>query len=340
MLDKNYNIEKSKALVWAKFNQFNAGELKVLDTYLSKIDARSPGSYRVTFTKREYCDLMGLHPETKTEQLKKYTKHLLGNVVTIDTEKGYRQYTLFTFAECELDEELGQNVVTICCNQELKELFFNLAEDGYVRYKLKNSIALGSQYSILLYGLLKDKIKTGTSKIALNSIEWRVDLKELREYLGATEKSYDAFKEFNRSILQKSQEEINRHTDINFEYEKILKGRLTRGIKFIITEKIEPRKLQMPGQIDLIPDEDPEKRKRLQLFIDVLPSSLTLDQVDVLQSLARDRVPFAFDGPTGMDLRVHDYLEEKVNLMKTQTKPVIPAAHYSWLRKAVIEDWK
>ena len=44
MLDERYWVEKSKALVWAQFQDYSPGELKILDTYLSRIDPRNPES--------------------------------------------------------------------------------------------------------------------------------------------------------------------------------------------------------------------------------------------------------------------------------------------------------
>ena len=58
MLDEKYIVEKSKALVWAQFQDYSPGELKILDTYLSRIDARNPDSSLVTFTKKEYEDVL------------------------------------------------------------------------------------------------------------------------------------------------------------------------------------------------------------------------------------------------------------------------------------------
>ena len=106
MLDEKYLVEKSKALVWAQFQDYSSGELKILDTYLSRINPRDPDSSLVKFTKKEYAELMGLDADLRTEQLKGYTSGLLSNVVTIDMpEKGYVQYPLFSEAKCFLDEE-------------------------------------------------------------------------------------------------------------------------------------------------------------------------------------------------------------------------------------------
>ena len=155
MLKDTNIVEKSKVLVWAKFQDYGIGELKILDTYLSRINARDPESALVSFTKKEYADLMGIDPNIRTSQLKAYTAGLLRNVVTIDLPgEGYVQYPLFSKAECRYDNELGQVLIKIRCHEELKPAFFDLAQKGYVQYQLKNVIALNSQFSIRLYTML------------------------------------------------------------------------------------------------------------------------------------------------------------------------------------------
>ena len=73
MLDENALVEKSKRFIWAKYTGWSARELAVFDTYLSRINARNPGSAEVVFTKREYEELMGLK-EVRPEQLNRYVK--------------------------------------------------------------------------------------------------------------------------------------------------------------------------------------------------------------------------------------------------------------------------
>ena len=81
MLKDNNIVEKSKALVWAKFKDYSLGQLKVLDTYLSRINARDTDSDFVSFTKQEYAELIGLKDDIKASQLKPHLRKLLANVV-------------------------------------------------------------------------------------------------------------------------------------------------------------------------------------------------------------------------------------------------------------------
>lgn len=348
MLDEKYIVEKSKALVLATFQDYGAGELKILDTYLSRINARKPDASLVSFTKTEYAELMGLDSDLRTEQLKVYTKRLLSNVVTIDVPgKGYKQYPLFSVAECELDENTGHVTISIDCHPILKPAFFNLARDGYVRYQLKNTISLKSQYSVRLYPRLK-----------YQRFSWTVSVKELREILGATKASYDVFKDFNKHVIQKAVKEINEITDITVTTENIRKGKSVESIKFNVTEKIQ--RVISKEEADLIEAEHAEveadegqmtfddlngstyvdaddPNDPLAFFVDALPTGFNREQVELLVSLAREHKPGDVAYGPAADLWLHSYLDQKTKLMKATPNVMNP---FGWMRRAIMEDWK
>jgi hypothetical protein len=346
VLDEKYIVEKSKALVWAQFQDYSPGELKILDTYLSRIDPRNPDASLVTFTKKEYAELMGLDSDIRTEQLKTYTGGLLSNVVTIDLpEKGYVQYPLFSEAKCYLDDKSGQVTIEVDCNHKLKAAFFDIARNGYVRYQLKNIISLKSQYSVRLYPKLKDR-----------PFGWTIKVAELRKMLGATATSYDVFKDFNKHVLQKAIKEINEITDITVTTENVRKGRSVESIRFKVTEKAnhviskEDTELlckekedtdmnQMfidavltPSYVDPDDPDDP-----LALFASALPPSFTREQVEMLRLLALDHLPFTVGTLEDRDLWLHDYLYKKTKLLEATPDVYAP---FAWLRRAVAEDWQ
>jgi hypothetical protein len=346
MLDEKYIVEKSKALVWAQFQDYSPGELKILDTYLSRINPREPDSSLVTFTKKEYAELMGLDSDIRTEQLKAYTGGLLSNVVTIDLpDKGYVQYALFSEAKCYLDDKTGQVTIEVDCNHKLKAAFFDIAKNGYVRYQLKNIISLKSQYSVRLYPKLKDR-----------PFGWTISVAELREMLGATAASYDVFKDFNKHVLQKAIKEINDVTDITVTTENIRKGRSVESIKFKVFEKsphvISKEDAELFGDVQ---EEEPDENQMsmaevfsahfvdpddpddyLALCASALPSNFTREQVELLRLLALEHMPYDLRSLEERDLWIHDYLYKKVKLMEATPDVQSP---FAWLRKAVMEDW-
>ena len=341
MLDEKYIVEKSKALVWAQFQDYSSGELKILDTYLSRINPREPDSSLVTFTKKEYADLMGLDADIRTEQLKTYTGGLLSNVVTIDLpDKGYVQYPLFSEAKCYLDEKSGQVTIEVDCNHKLKTAFFDLAKNGYVRYQLKNIISLRSQYSVRLYPKLKDR-----------PFGWTVSVEELRQILGATASSYDVFKDFNKHVLQKAIKEINDITDIDVTTENIRKGRSVVSIKFTVKEKKqilldkeqadllameEEEQISLDGVTDAEPSPIDDPEDPLALCASALPADFSREQVELLRNLAVDHLPFTVGSLAEKEMWLFEYLQKKTLLMRAAHNVQSP---FGWLRQAVAEDW-
>lgn len=229
-LKDNYIVQKCEPLLLMRTVPFELGELKVLDTYISRINSHDDNCTSVTFTKTEYEQLMGLertHPQT----LKKYLRSLLQKVVDIPMPNGYMLFSLFTAAKCEKDEYEQWNI-TLACSEQAKELFFNIEQLGYLKYELKNVLSLTSKYSFLLYLYLRKERYRG---------EWVISLKELREQhldIKNTE-TYLNFKYFNRDILDKAVNEVNEKTDINFVYETVKTGRRVTGIQFKLIKVIE-----------------------------------------------------------------------------------------------------
>ena len=322
-LDLNHNIEKSKTLIWSKFSKYSLNEMRLVETYLSKINARDENSSEVTFSLNEYLTLLGYQePEKVTSaRIQKTLDKFLSTKIKISlgNDKDYRFVNLFSDATVlSSNPEFDKRTVTIDCNPKLKEVFFNLAEDGYIEYKLDYSLQLKSKYSIKLYSLLKDKAYFK---------EWRVDLKELREFLGATNKNNESFREFNK-VLQNCMEEINRVTDITFSYDKITKGRLTRGIVFKIKNNYRKKRkvietTELPGQLNFndAPTANirtPEEQSAFNYCKDILGEyNFTDEQIDKLMEIAEKLVPSHFTADKSPAyLYVGDILKEKVEAIE------------------------
>lgn len=226
-ISDNNLVEKSKSLVWAKFRDYTAGELRLLEVYLSRINPRDPSSSRVEFTLAEYRELLGLK-SLDARRIKPQIKHFLGNTVSIpiDKEKGtFESFVLFTRAKLDYVPETRSYVVAITCNPDLRSIFFDIAESGYVRYRLRYTSRMKSQYSILLYSILRDWLN-------MDSKPHEISLKKLREQLGAMEASYDVYKNLRKRVLDVAVDEINAVSDIVVTYEPVLVARKAVAVKF------------------------------------------------------------------------------------------------------------
>ena len=64
-----------------------------------------------------------------------------------------------------------------------------------------------------------------------------ISIKELKKFLNCTAVRYNEFKFFNSEILKKCHKEINKKTDISYNYTTIKKGRNVFAIRFEIYKK-------------------------------------------------------------------------------------------------------
>ncbi len=232
-LSTAYMIEKSKSLIWANFSEYDVNALRLLEIYLSRINARNPESARVEFTVAEYNRILGTTSIEKAE-LDRSTDLIMGTKIKLEIPgKGLYKRVLFPTCDIEMDESQNCNVVTLECHPDLREVFFNLAGDGYTRYRLSAVIKLSSRYSLLLYGFLRDTVykKEG----------FEISVDSLRERLGV--KKYPAFRDFNKWVIKKSVEEINEKTDLKVKYETVTKGRRVIALRF--RSNIKPTKKQL-----------------------------------------------------------------------------------------------
>lgn len=238
-LRDNNLVEKSRSLVWAKLRSYTAGELRLLEVYLSRINPRDPDSSSVSFSFPEYRRLLGM-PSLTVRNVRPQLDHFLGNVVYIPLpdKDGYsfQAYTLFTKAEVR---KKNGNVytITISCNPDLRPVFFDIAQTGYIHYRLIYTLSMKSQYSILLYSMIRDWIRDQAE------ITKEIDLDRLREQLGATDQSYQSFKNLKKRVLDRAVTEITEVSDVSVDYDKIKKGREIVAIVFHVKVKAD---CQMP----------------------------------------------------------------------------------------------
>ena len=134
---------------------------------------------------------------------------------------------------------------------------------------LSDTLSLKSVYSLRLYEMLKSsydyqnylKKADGVQILDYNLTELKLELgiinsggsKEIKSELEKEYPDYDRidelvektgqqikykeYKIFNRNVLNKAKEELNKKTSLNVDYEPIKKGRRTVGIRFVVSKK-------------------------------------------------------------------------------------------------------
>ena len=165
------------------------------------------------------------------------------------------------------DASFKDGTLKLRYNNSLTDKIVNL-QKNYTVLSLADTLSLKSVYSLRLYEMLKSAydykkaltkeageqafdynltelklelgiINSGGSKEIKSELEKdfpdydRID--ELAEKTGQTK--YKEYKIFNRNVLSKAKDELNKKTSLNVDYEPIKSGRRAVGIRFFVSQK-------------------------------------------------------------------------------------------------------
>lgn len=337
-LDQKYWVQKADPLIAMKSVPFTLGELKILDTYISRINAADDTRRTVIFTKEEYEELMGLSC-ANPRALQKHIKALLSRVPELympDDE--YISFVLFEKAYYHKDE-YGKPIIELTCTETSKNLFFCIGKYHYFKYALENVINLTRKASYLLYLHILTNRYRG---------EWELLLNELRdEVLDCKEQaSYQEYKIFKNRVLDPAVKEVNKKTDCHFTYEPIKRGRKVAKIKFIYQSQEQE---QLDGQLSLLDveeqleglDEESISLKRygskLAYFIGDIAckNEFTVEQVQVIKDLVIKIIP------QNDVMERCNYVISQMNIMNAYDTPKDPIKNrFNYLRKMLEKELK
>ena len=165
------------------------------------------------------------------------------------------------------DASFKDGTLVLRYNNSLTDKIVNL-QKNYTVLSLSDTLSLKSVYSLRLYEMLKAAYdykkavtkETGEQAFDYNLTELKLELgiinsggskeiktelekdypdydriDELAEKTGQTK--YKEYKIFNRNVLSKAKEELNKKTSLDIDYEPIKCGRKTAGIRFFVNQK-------------------------------------------------------------------------------------------------------
>lgn len=309
--ENKLTVQKSLPLFSLWRSEMSLAEFKILDTYLSRINSRMPEKRTVTFTKGELEQLLGVKKINKADLLTRL-KGLYRGVEIEGSNKKIKTIALFEQADGDLDEKTGLWTVRLTCTPSAMKYIFNVEKLGYLRYKLRCITALSSRYTYVLFMYLESNRFRKS---------WEVGVDELRQVLNCDQDElYQEYKFFNQRILKRCQSELHKKTECRFTYEPVKTGRRVTAVRFTLAtlaDSIAPPEPVIPGQLSLDDYEDPNA-----IYAEVLPDSLTPEQVEALRLLAVPKVAYIPDGLWPREALIADYLRQKVVLMNAYGRKV------------------
>lgn len=126
---------------------------------------------------------------------------------------------------CEYNSDIG---VAIKLNDDLKPFLIRLKEH-YTQYSLDNILTMKSTYSIRIFELLQEKIKT--KLLGKNGEYVEISLQEIRECCDCEDK-YKSFNNFKTRVIDTACKEINSLTMFRVKYEYSKHGKTVVAIIF------------------------------------------------------------------------------------------------------------
>jgi plasmid replication initiation protein len=238
-MNKDYIVTKSNKLINCDYN-LSLQEQKIILTLASMVQPQDTEFKEYEFKIKDFIQLLGLKTQTKYTELPKITKELKKKVFEIKEGKDLIQVSWLGGVRYKT----GEGILILSLDKGLKPYMLGLKE-FYISYKLENVLSLKSKYSIRLYEVLK-------SNLFKKCIE--VEIVELKKMLGVNEKSYNVYQNLKNKVIITAQKELNKITDIKFEFEEIKTGRKVTSLKFIIHSK-DKAKREIAATTEMLSDD-------------------------------------------------------------------------------------
>lgn len=232
MISAQNIVNRSNSLLASIEAPLSVGAFKLFDTYLSLINPKDSSKTEVVIRKADYIRLLNLK-QIRTEVLNKVTNELLSLKFGIGEKdtKARTSLNLFDIAGTFADRTTGEIKIYLKCSESAKPLLFNIQTVGYIKYQLRNTLALNTDYEIRLYIYFLSQIYRKN---------WEVSFRDLKKKLFCEKvKQYQTFAEFNRKIFKKAIADINQKTNVTMKYQYIFqrgKGAGSGKIKFTVIE--------------------------------------------------------------------------------------------------------
>ena len=216
----NKLVVKSNKLIEARYT-LSLNEQKIILYAVSKLDTTKDKFNILELETSEFINLLNTSQFRYTE-IREIVVGLMSKQVRIETDK--RDLVANWVSSIDYIKDAG--LIELEFSEKLIPYLLQLKE-RFTRYELKNILYLKNKHSIRIYELLKQYQAIGHRTFTID---------ELKEIL-MLEDNYKQFRDFNKSVLKLTMDEINEFTDLNIDIKYIKQGRKVVSIKYIIESK-------------------------------------------------------------------------------------------------------
>lgn len=227
MEEKSLTVVKSNKLIEASY-RLTLQEQRLILACIGQIDSRKDLSKQDEFkvTAKEFSSFANTPIKNAYRDLKEAAENLFERRLTFHSPSSDKVLVARWVSSVEYNE--GDGSIELCFAQRILPLISQI-KGHFTKYKLEHVVQLTSAHAIRIYELCLQYLTIGSREMTLD---------DFKHYLGL-EGSYPEFKVFNREVLKKSIDQINKHTDIKIKVAPVRKKRKIVSLKFDIESKKE-----------------------------------------------------------------------------------------------------
>jgi len=248
--DRQWQVAKSNQFIQKTRFNMDLMQQKIILHIISKIKPQDTELQQVySFNYFDFCRLCGKPQPKGGKDFAEFKESLLelrrmASELSYIDNKGHERYTSIGWVTWyDFDTKSGE--VQVSLDRNLAPFLLEL-KGLYTTYPLLFILPMKSKYSVRLYELLKSYSNTGIYEIELNELRRLLQNKYVfDEEKGVTRElkesemkiEYVQFSDFNRFVLKRATEEINKNTDIHVEYKVNRVKRVPVSITFYFHDK-------------------------------------------------------------------------------------------------------
>ena len=236
---------KSNWLVEASY-RMTLQEQRLILSCIGKLDPKKPVPKSLTLTAKELLANFPDIGESNAENILRDAVDKLWerSVIVTDPE----QTEEFRWIDKRIRYHKGEARVLIRFSEDIAKYLTQMSEQ-FTQVTLKNVSGLRSAYSIRIYELCQQFIKTRVRDISVEDFRELLQLNDI----------YPEFKALNQWVLTPSIKELNTKSNLDIKVEKLKTGRRITGLRFRFKEKDQM-------QLDLGDEPQPKRRKPAKDF--------------------------------------------------------------------------
>ncbi|MBC8059631.1 MAG: replication initiation protein [Clostridiaceae bacterium] len=316
-IKKNNYLVKSNYFIEASY-KLSLQEHRITYILTTKIEKNDEEFKPYRFSSKEITNILKNHKFTMAELIK-----------TIDSLRNKelvirKESSVLTTKWLSSAEYFDDGTMELCFDTKLKPYLLQL-KDKFTSLDFDNAIKFKSTYSIRMYELLKQYKAIG---------ERVLEIEDLREKFCIGENEYERYNDFKRKIIIQAQNEINKNTEISFDYEEIKKGKKIVAIKFKINSKSSEKEMLKNGESVALPEDvvkvpvDEVAVSIAAIPLELLKRASDIMEIELSESELKDIIVTA-KGDLDLIQRNYNYMLTQKDIRNTQ----------SWILNAVREDY-